>query len=373
VSSGGDQTIRLWDIETRQAAGVLNGHRLEVWRLALAPDGRTIFSGCKDGSVKLWDLAMVDQHRDHGVVPMRVNAWCFAPDGRGTYVVESEHPQLRRVHWVGAPDFHETAPVAALGSQNREIAISPNGCWLAAVQTSGAITLFDRTADRVVTNLVSAISNTFAAFCADGCWVAGLDDQGNGTAWDLDTLAVAGHWKSSLPSRSAHALAPHGRSGLNVTMDGELAAFDCATGTETRTLLSHREVLGVAISPNGRWFATCSGEGTAKLWELGTFRELGTFDGLLLAAHSIAFSPDGQRLATGSGGPEAIKLWDVESFQELLTLPGQGSIMERVSFSADGTLLGVVNGAGQLHLWRAPSWAEIHAAEAKDKAESRQP
>ena len=77
----------------------------------------------------------------------------------------------------------------------------------------------------------------------------------------------------------------------------------------------------------------------------------------------MAFSPDGKRLATGSQGKEAIKLWDVESHQELLTLEGQGSTFNRMAFSPDDAILGCNTGRGLLHLWRAPTWAEIEAAE----------
>jgi WD40 repeat protein len=77
------------------------------------------------------------------------------------------------------------------------------------------------------------------------------------------------------------------------------------------------------------------------------------------------------RIAAGSGGKEALKLWDLTSYQELLTLEAEGSGYWQTCFSPDGNVLGSMNGQGILHLWRAPTWAEINAAEAKDKAESK--
>ncbi|MEO6033641.1 MAG: WD40 repeat domain-containing protein, partial [Verrucomicrobiota bacterium] len=82
---------------------------------------------------------------------------------------------------------------------------------------------------------------------------------------------------------------------------------------------------------------------------------------------SVALSPDGERLVTGSDGKEAIKFWDVQSHEELLTLEGQGSMFSMTAFSSDGAVLGTLNSYDSkrsiLHLWRAPSWAEIEAAE----------
>ena len=77
--------------------------------------------------------------------------------------------------------------------------------------------------------------------------------------------------------------------------------------------------------------------------------------------HSVALSPDGKRLATGSNGKEAIKLWDLQSHEGILTLEGEGSQFWKSGFSPDGNLLGAVNQVGLLHLWQAHSWEEIAA------------
>ena len=97
--------------------------------------------------------------------------------------------------------------------------------------------------------------------------------------------------------------------------------------------------------------------------------------GFLLGAHSVAFSPDGRRLAAGSNGQEAVKLWDVETRQEVLTLSGEGSLFIGLSFSPDGRYLMAINEAGLAHneaglahIWTAPTWEEIAAEEARDQS-----
>jgi WD40 repeat protein len=98
-----------------------------------------------------------------------------------------------------------------------------------------------------------------------------------------------------------------------------------------------------------------------------------TLGGFLKGVHSVGFSMDGKRLATGSGDQEAVKLWDTESWQDVFTLEGQGTGYIGVGFSPDGNTLVWGNQTGVLQLWRAPTWEEINAAEAKEKAESKQP
>jgi len=83
-----------------------------------------------------------------------------------------------------------------------------------------------------------------------------------------------------------------------------------------------RRVIGVAFSPDGRILATGEEEGTAKLWEVATHREIATRKGHLRSVHSLGISPDSRRLATGGGDEEAVKLWDLHTHQELITLSG---------------------------------------------------
>jgi hypothetical protein len=58
-----------------------------------------------------------------------------------------------------------------------------------------------------------------------------------------------------------------------------------------------------------------------------------------------------------------VKLWSVESQQELLTLESRESRFVQGAFSRGGNYLGALSMEGYVHLWRAPSWEEIEAAE----------
>jgi len=186
--------------------------------------------------------------------------------------------------------------------------------------------------------------------------------------WDVTTGREIRRWSPggpSLPWKSAFSSDEQCFVALNG--DGAVQLHQVATGQDTRLDLNLKQVTAAALSPDGRLFAVVSVLGVGQLWDTTTARQMATLQGFLQGAHSVTFSPDGQRLAIGSNGNEAIKLWDVESLQELLTLKGQGSMFNSTTFSPDGNVLASSNSQGILHVWRAPSFEDIARLEARGR------
>jgi WD40 repeat protein len=106
------------------------------------------------------------------------------------------------------------------------------------------------------------------------------------------------------------------------------------------------------------------------LWDGASREVVDTLRGHLLGVHAVAFSPEGQRLASGSKGAEAVKLWDIATRHEVATLPGEGILSSHMKFSPDGKLLSAVNSKGKAHIWRAPSLDDIEEEEAAHRNHS---
>ena len=155
------------------------------------------------------------------------------------------------------------------------------------------------------------------------------------------------------------------------------AATDCtpdACGCRPRgTMLDRRQLLklgglmatGMAFSRQGPVLAVSSIEGVISLWNYANAAAaIDVLRGHLLGVNDVAFSPDGERLASASAKyDEAVKLWDPKSGHEVATLAGDGSLFSRLKFSPDGALLMAINRQGQAHLWRAPLLQEIRKIE----------
>jgi len=117
-----------------------------------------------------------------------------------------------------------------------------------------------------------------------------------------------------------------------------------------------------SFAPDSRSLVSLQDDGSCILWDLQTATLICTLRGHLLGIHSVAFSPDGRRLATGgSAGNEAVKLWDTATHQEVLTLEGKGSLFRNLQFSPDGNTILAINVDGLLHLWNAPSFRSIES------------
>ena len=105
------------------------------------------------------------------------------------------------------------------------------------------------------------------------------------------------------------------------------------------TLKGHANFIrSVAFSPDGQLIATALNDGTAKLWNPQTGQILRTFQGHTEGVSSVAFSPDGQLIATASDDNTA-KVWDAQTGQCLRTLEGHTGSVTSVAFSPDGLLI----------------------------------
>jgi WD40 repeat protein len=135
--------------------------------------------------------------------------------------------------------------------------------------------------------------------------------------------------------------------------------WDAASGQEVLTLTGHTgRVVSVAWSPDGKRLATGSEDQTAKVWDAVSGQGVLTLKGHIEAVTSVAWSPDGKRLATGSLDQTA-KVWDAASGHELLTLKGHTSRVVSVAWSPDGKRLATGSWDFTAKEWDAASGHEL--------------
>ena len=125
-----------------------------------------------------------------------------------------------------------------------------------------------------------------------------------------------------------------------------LAATSCWSAQEPklkRTLEGHSgQVCSLAFSPDGKTLASGSADHSVKLWDVITGRSLGTLEGHNSEVASVVFSPDGKTIASAAGyhdKDKTIKLWDAAARKIAASLKGHTDAVASLAFSPDGKTL----------------------------------
>ncbi len=376
ISGGTDNILRLWDVETGQLLHEFPGHDDDIYAVAYSPDGKFLASGSVDNTVIIWNREYevpVQTLRGHANDVIQL---AFSLDGK--FLVSADRDG-QILEWDVQDDLPlgESQPISGFTLLHAEF--DPTDKVVTVDLKDGEIVV--STADRTlpIGKPIQDFPEGFSSHLAltpDQQAIA-LGGRGLITIMDLTSsqpllnqpITGQSEYVTSLAfSPDGQTLASGGcynRNEDGVCPTGIIYLWNANTGVQLGDpIIGHTSwVQSLAFSPDGKTLASGSVDNTILLWDLSKREVVGIpFVGHHDQVNGLSFSPDGTLLASAAENGEVF-LWDVATHQRIGSLNQNGSfydLVRGIAFSPDGRHLISSDYDGHVMLWEvAPGdWAQ---------------
>jgi WD40 repeat protein/serine/threonine protein kinase len=304
-----------WQLEHRLEGDSVAGAEISV---AFSPDAQTVATAC-DGKLALWE---VSSGRQRAAIDTKLPrpyavgaALAYSPDGKTIAITGGDRVELWNVGPATKLDRF-TGRLTALHS------LKWSANWLAAGSWGGDLKIWDVAAGREVVHLKAHPTFTFAlAFSPDGKTLATGGGDQKIHLWDVTSLAADNRATDNSPE--SNPLKPR------ASLQGHL-----------------HEVWALDFSADGRFLASGSKDGSAKLWETASGSGETTLPG---AQVPLRFSPDGKSLLTRNAD-QSLSYWEVDSGQKsrLVSPPMDTNQVSALAISRSGSTLAIARPNGSV-------------------------
>jgi len=338
----------LWGRCQGDSLATLTGHSSFVTCAVLSPDGATLATASFDQTVRIWDLATRQtRHCLAGFAgPIQRNSIAFSPDGAQFAVTDGAHLQIfDTTTWTRTRSLPNPTVTGRLYSV--PIAFSPDGRTLAC-NANGERRLWDAVTWEPITDQPPHQVGDFGClltYSPNGRYFVAASADGP-SIWDTSTEEPASRFLGILHWPATVVFSPDAQRVAAAGVEPAVMVWDVATGAEIVRLDIGEWVLNaLAFSPDGRWLAV--GGPNLELWDLELRTRIASLQGHYGAVWTLAFSADGRTLITGSTDGTA-RLWSVPA---KIPATRPSPVGMPLQFSPDGRTLAVRGAGSVVEFW----------------------
>ncbi|CAE6503940.1 unnamed protein product [Rhizoctonia solani] len=340
ASASNDHIVRVWSIGRSKLAQLvrsLNGHTSEVWTVAYSPSGNFMASGSQDGTIVIWEVdggAIFRQLKNHGQ-PMRSIA--FSPNS--TYIVSGSHDPMIQL-WDTQSGTIINDNFQGQKSIITALAFTSDGQRVITGSYDGTIQIWDPLTGHLVAGPFEGHTNHICSIASsvDGTRVVSGSDDSTIRIWNTQDLY---HSVTLLRNHDQH----NSSQPLSESASSESINLTSSEG-------HNRSVYSVAFSPDGKRIASGSSDQSICVWSAPDGKLIsGPFKGHTDDIWSVTFSPDGRKIISGSSD-NTIHIWDLgDSRSEFGPLAGHSSIVCSVAASPNGSIFASGSNDRTIRIW----------------------
>ena len=367
VTGSRDKSARLWGARSGQALTEPMRHESNVLMAALGAGGHRVLSISETDTAWLWDVRLLQ--------PLAVLRWLqspavagrFSPNGHHVMVIDEANAVrvwnaqtgLPQTRFMGHPHPESRIINDAQFSPDSRRLVTTAESWAATPSGyGGEAHIWDASTGEAIGRPITSPSvMQRARFSPDGTKLVTASKGGFIQVWDVESGEQLLGWQ--IPARAAGVaeiaveFSPNGKMIATSSPGGTVRFWNAATGRTMGKPLRHADdVYWLAFDRAGQRLATASKDKTARIWSVETGQMLTpplVHTDSLFAANSVAFSPDGSRLATAAGS--SAQVWDTASGRPVTPPLRHGGLVRAVQFSPDGRKLLSASDDGTARLW----------------------
>jgi WD40 repeat protein/beta-lactamase regulating signal transducer with metallopeptidase domain len=360
ASASRDRTARVWDMTSWQQLAALKGHRGSVLAVAFSRDGQMLATGGSDRAVLLWDVPVSSSSwpgRERLNLPDHEAAvTCLDFSSRDRFLAAGTEQGAGGKGIVRLWDPVSGEPLTAWEAHAgglTALAFEPEANRLASAGSDGALRIWDAEEEgRLLLTRRRRAAHSLV-WSSDGKRLISGHAGGAVVLWETSTWLEVGRL-SGHRARVGLAAFAAGDTAISADADGVLKRWDLRPRKYgvVRGVGHQRSVTAVAMTPDGGQVLSAGSDGTLRIWQAATGKEIASWDAGMGQINAVALSPDGKRAVT-AGDDGTARLWDVAGRRELRRLEGNGVPVTCVALSPDGSYALTGEREGEARLWEA--------------------